>query len=163
VYPFFPLPPLDGAQQQHLHSLRPFHDSLVTLQLVREAGSLPIAWKNTGRFESRLIAARHAAVVDTPPATVFVSSTAQCPARRHERLTRLRPAGLRPYIAAARRWLHDDRVSAARIARWRAKLPGEWRIDQVLDLSRLSDDGAFDRALSPRVVGRELAPDRVRA
>lgn len=158
VYPFFRCHHWMGLNNSISIRYGHFTTPLVTLQLVREAVSLPIAWKNTGAFESRLIAARHAAVAGYPSSYGFrVVDGPNARARRHERLTRLRPAGLRPYIAAARRWLHDDRVSAERIAGWRAKLPGEWRIDPVLDLSRL-DDGAFDRALSIEVVARELAP-----
>ncbi len=53
VYPFFRCHHWMGLNNSISIRYGHFHDSLVTLQLVREAVSLPIAWKNTGAFESR--------------------------------------------------------------------------------------------------------------
>ena len=133
--------------------------ALVDLELVRLAAALPMAWKNAGAFESRLIAQRHAGVARHASSYGFAFVDGpDVRARFSEWLTGARPVGLRPRIAAMGRWLRKDRVSPHKIATWRAKLPGEWRLDSMPDLDRLSADGAFERALSVEIVARELRP-----
>jgi len=68
----------------------------------------------------------------------------------------MRPVPARPYINAARRHLYKLRVAPQMIADCRALLPGEWRLDPVLDLARLPDNTAFARALAVEVAWREL-------
>lgn len=134
-----------------------FATPLVDLELVRQAATLPLAWKNAGAFESRLIAERHAGVARHGSSYGFrFSDGPGARARRAEWSAGLRPVALRPGIAAARRWLQKDRVRPEFVGAWRTRLPGEWRLDPVLDLNRLSADGAFERAVSVELVAREL-------
>jgi asparagine synthase (glutamine-hydrolysing) len=130
---------------------------LVDLTLVRLAGRLPMVWKNAGRFESRLIARLHDGLARQPSSYGF--RFAEGPSR-HARFTewatRMRPIFARPFISATRRRLHRLAVTPGMIAHCRALLPGEWRMDHVLELERLSDDRAFARALAVEVVWREL-------
>lgn len=159
VYPFFRCHHWMGLNNSLSIRYGHFATPLVDLSLVRQAALLPMAWKNAGAFESRLIAARYPGVARYGSSYGFrFAEGPDARARRSEWMAGLRPVVLRPRIAAVRRWMQKDRVSPERIARWRARLPGEWRLDPVLDLARLSADGAFERALSVEIVARELAP-----
>jgi len=159
VYPFFRCHHWMGLNNSLSIRYGYFATPLVDLELVRQAVALPLEWKNAGAFESRLIADRHPGVARHDSSYGFrFSEGPGWKARRAEWTTGLRPVALRPTIAAARRWLQKDRVAPDLVAKWRARLPGEWRLDPVLDLSRLSSDGAFERALSVEIVARELAP-----
>jgi hypothetical protein len=55
-----------------------------------------------------------------------------------------------------RRRVHKQVVASDMIAHSRALLPGEWRLDPLLDLDRLPDNAAFGRALAIEVVWRGL-------
>lgn len=159
VYPLFRCHHWMGLNNSLSIRYGAFATPLVDLVLVRQAVTLPLAWKNAGMFESRLIADRHRGVAQHRSSYGFrIADGPDARARRSEWLAGVRPAALRPYIAGLRRHLQKDRVSPDRVAHWRARLPGEWRLDPVLDLTRLSADGAFDRALSVEVVARELVP-----
>jgi asparagine synthase (glutamine-hydrolysing) len=130
---------------------------LVDLTLVRDACLLPLRWKNAGRFEARLIAALHPSIASAPSAYGF--SFDKGPGFRghaNEWATLCRPVSARPMISAARRALRDARVPRTLVDRWRSMLPGEWRLDGVLDLERLPDRSSFSRALGVEVVSREL-------
>jgi asparagine synthase (glutamine-hydrolysing) len=70
--------------------------------------------------------------------------------------TRMRPVRARPVINALHRHLADAAVPMALAERCRSLLPGEWRLDPILDLAKLPDAGAFARALAIEVVWREL-------
>jgi asparagine synthase (glutamine-hydrolysing) len=67
-----------------------------------------------------------------------------------------RPVFARPLINATRRRLQAQRVSADMLARYRALLPGEWRMDPVLDLGCLPDNQALGRALAVEIAWRKL-------
>jgi len=130
---------------------------LVDLGTVRLAHHLPMAWKNAGRLESRLIAALDRDVAVQP--SMYGFTFAEGPDRKtrvKEWATCMRPVFARPYINAVRRRLRPATVAADRMARCRSLLPGEWRMDPVLDLERLPDDYAFARALAIEVVWRGL-------
>jgi len=130
---------------------------LVDLKTVRLASPLPLAWKNAGGLESRLIAKLHPGIAGQPSTYGFRFSDG--PDRRAhlaEWITCMRPVPARPYINAARRHLYKLRVAPQMIADCRALLPGEWRLDPVLDLARLPDNTAFARALAVEVAWREL-------
>lgn len=159
VYPFFRCHHWMGLNNGIAIRCGYFSTPLVDLELVRLAAMLPLAWKNAGAFESALITARHGGIASHPSGYGFrFVDGPDSRMRRKEWLTRLRPPGLRPAIGALRRRVHNDRVPAAHVRRWRGALSGEWRIDSLLDVERLPNDGAFDRALSVEVVARELAP-----
>lgn len=130
---------------------------LVDLKSVRLACVLPLSWKNAGRLESRLITKLHPALASQPSTYGFrFSDGPDRRARFAEWITCMRPVSARPYINALRRRAHKLRVAPAVIARCRSLLPGEWRLDPVLDLARLPDDSALARALAVEVVWREL-------
>lgn len=134
-----------------------FHTPLLDLNLIRVACRLPLAWKNAGRLESRLISQLHYAIADQPSAYGF--RFCDGPDRRTrvtEWMMRARPVFARPFINAARRRVHDEVATPSFIRRCRSLLPGEWRVDSFLDLDRLPDDSAFARALAVEVVWREL-------
>lgn len=158
VYPFFRCHHWMGLNNSLSIRYGHFSTPLVDLELVRRAVVLPMAWKNAGAFESGLIAAQHPGVARHVSSYGFAFIDGPgARARRSEWLAGARPVALRPHIAAMGRRLRRDRVSPHRIATWRAKLPGEWRLDPMLDLG-LSGDEAFERALSVEIVARELRP-----
>lgn len=159
VYPFFRCHHWMGLNNSVAVRYGHFATPLVDLNLVRAAALLPLEWKNAGLFESRLIAALHPGIASHQSSYGFrFSEGPDSRARRVERLTRMRPVFARPLINAARRRLRKLGASPEFIARCRTMLPGEWRLDGVLDLTRLPDDTAFARALSIEIVSRELAP-----
>ena len=136
-----------------------FATPLVDLELVRAASVLPLAWKNAGALEARLIAALHAGVASQPSSYGFRFADGPGPrARWAEWVHGRRPVALRPLINAVRRRTTKARPHPDFVARARVLFPGEWRLDALLDLQRLPDDDAFARALSIEVVSRELAP-----
>lgn len=128
---------------------------LLDLGLVRMARHVPLRWKNAGTFQSRLVAALHPGIAAQPSAYGF--SFDQGPdwkAQLAERLVCARPPALRPLINATRRRLQNVRVSRGTLAQYRALLPGEWRMDSLLDLDQLPDDMSLRRALAIEVVWR---------
>jgi asparagine synthase (glutamine-hydrolysing) len=130
---------------------------LVDLTLIRQSFSLPLAWKNAGRLESHLVTKLHRGVASQPSTYGFCFSDGpDWRAHLTEWTTCMRPVLMRPFINAARRRLRKQGVAHDVIARCRSLLPGEWRLDPVLDLERLPDDSAFARAFSVEVAWREL-------
>ena len=130
---------------------------LIDLNTVRLGCPLPMAWKNAGRLESRLIANLHQVVANQPSAYGF--RFADGPGwRAHlaERAACMRPVFARPFINAARRRLRKLGVAPEMLAHCRSLLPGEWRLDPVLNLGRLPDNQAFARALAVEIAWREL-------
>lgn len=130
---------------------------LVDLKTVLQTCPLPLAWKNAGRLESCLIARLHPGVAGQPSTYGFRFSDG--PGRREhfaEWITCMRPVSARPHINAVRRQLHKLQVAPDMIAHCRSLLPGEWRLDPVLDLARLPDNSAFARAFAVEAVWREL-------
>lgn len=130
---------------------------LVDLTTVGASWRLPLAWKNAGRLESRLIARFHMPIASEPSTYGFrFSDGPGWRARCSERAMCARPVFLRPLINGVRRRLHKQAVASDMIAHSRALLPGEWRLDPFLDLDRLPDNAAFGRALAIEVVARGL-------
>lgn len=136
-----------------------FATPLIDLDLVRLTFDLPLSWKHAGLLESRLIARLHPGVAseNSTYGFRFIDGPGVM-ARCNESLTNMRPVSLRPMIGALRRKLRKDRVSAKMIDLCRSMLPGEWRLDPLLNLDQLPANGAFERALSIEVVSRELPP-----
>jgi asparagine synthase (glutamine-hydrolysing) len=159
VYPLFRCHHWMGVNNSVAVRYGQFATPLVDLTLVRDACLLPLRWKNAGRFEARLIAALHPAIASAPSAYGFRFDRGPgFRARASEWATLCRPVFARPWIGAARRALQGARVPRTLIERWRSVFPGEWRLDDVLDLERLPDRSSFARALAVEVVSRELGP-----
>jgi asparagine synthase (glutamine-hydrolysing) len=157
IYPLFRCHHWMGVNNSLSLRSGQFATPLVNPWTVHASASLPLAWKDAGEFESRLIAAVHADIAAHRSAYGFSFDRGpDARARRAERAMCLRPVRARPWINALRRRLGGLRASPAFIARCRAMLPGEWQLDPLLDLERLPDDEAFARALSIEVVWREL-------
>ena len=130
---------------------------LIDLNTVQFTWNLPLGWKNAGRLESSLIVKLHPELASQPSSYGFrFTDGPNWRTRFSEWSTRIRPVHVRPGINALRRRLASTGVPAALVARCRALLPGEWRMDPVLDLAKLPDGGAFARALAIEVVWREL-------
>lgn len=130
---------------------------LVDLTTVGASWRLPLAWKNAGRLESRLIAQLHMPVAGEPSTYGFrFSDGPGWRARCSERAMCARPVFLRPFINGVRRRVHKQVAAPDMIAHSRALLPGEWRLDPLLDLDRLPDNTAFGRALAVEVACRGL-------
>jgi asparagine synthase (glutamine-hydrolysing) len=130
---------------------------LLDLGSVQLACGLPLAWKNAGSLQSRLIARFHRGIADQPSEYGFRFS--EGPGRRarfNEWATCMRPVSARPLINATRRRLHRSTVVPGFMTRCRSLLPGDWRLDPVLDLAKLADNTAFARALAVEVAWREL-------
>jgi hypothetical protein len=62
----------------------------------------------------------------------------------------------RPAINALHRRLRNGCSFPDLLRRYRDLLPGEWRLDSLLQLDRLTDPEALARALAVEVVAREL-------
>ena len=130
---------------------------LTDLNTVRLACSLPLSWKNAGRLESRLVAKLHPVVADQLSTYGFrFSGGPGWRAHFSEWAACMRPVSARPLISAARRRLRKVGVTPAMLAHGRSLLPGEWRLDPVLDLEKLPDNQAFARALAVEIAWREL-------
>lgn len=157
VYPFFRCHHWMGLNNSLSIRQGHFTTPLIDLGLVRLAARAPLRLKNAGLLESRLISALHPGVAAHRSAYGFRFSDGPDPrACRQEWLACSRPVFARPWIGALRRLLQRDRVDPLLVRRCRALLPGEWRLDAALDLTRLPRDGAFERALSVEVVSRCL-------
>ncbi len=159
VYPLFRCHHWMGLNNSVALRHGAFMTPLVDLRTIRDACMLPLAWKNAGRLEARLVTALHRGIASRPSAYGFAFSAGpDLRARWTEWSTGMRPICARPLINAARRRLHGQRASVPLAGRYRALLPGEWRLDGVLDLARLPDDASLARAMSVELVSRELAP-----
>jgi asparagine synthase (glutamine-hydrolysing) len=157
AYPFFRCHHWMGLNNSVSTRQGSFSTPLIDLGMVRMAAKLPLRWKNAGLLESRLIAALHPRAASYRSSYGFrFSDGPDARARRAEWLAGIRPIFARPLISAARRRLQNDRVPSGLVKRCRALLPGEWRLDALLDLERLPNDGSFERALSIEVVSRCL-------
>lgn len=138
---------------RHGHYLTPLVDAVAT----RMAWRLPLAWKNAGRLESRLITALHPGVAGQMSEYGFRFSDGPTQsARLHAWKDRMRPVFARPLIGALGRSRRGDAVSPGFASHCRMLLSGEWCMDTLLDLEHLPDDHAFARALAVEVVWREL-------
>jgi asparagine synthase (glutamine-hydrolysing) len=116
-----------------------------------------LRWKNAGRLESQLIARLHHGIANQPSSYGFrFSDGPNWRASLVEWGHCMRPVSARPLINSARRRLHNIGTSARMIAHCRSLLPGEWRLDPVLNLTRLPDASAFGRALSVEIAWRDL-------
>ena len=130
---------------------------LVDLESVRMALQVPLRWKNAGALQSRMIAALHPAIAAQPSAYGFRFDVGPgWKARFAEWTACARPVWLRPLINATRRNLQNVRVAPAVWQRYRALLPGEWRMDSLLDLTQLVDDRALGRAVAVEVAWRRI-------
>lgn len=130
---------------------------LVDLESIRLACALPMDWKNAGRFESHLVAMLHPALAEQPSSYGFrFSEGPNAAARRAEWIHCARPVFARPWINAMHRRLRGSGADPALINYCRRLLPGEWRLDHLLDLARLPDNNAFSRALGVEIAWREL-------
>lgn len=130
---------------------------LVDLQSVRLAYRLPLTWKNAGKFESCLITKlNHAAAKQISTYGFRFSDGPNRLARFTEWLTCIRPISVRPQINALRRRLHGVQVESEMLHDLRRILPGEWRIDSLLDLRQLPDNGALARASAIELVWRHI-------
>lgn len=159
VYPLFRCHHWMGLNNSLAVRLGWFTTPLVDLTGVRIASSLPLAWKNAGALQSRLIHALHPGIARYPSSYGFrFSEGPDAGMLRADWATRIRPVFARPLINATRRRLYGLGVSADRVARFRRLFPGAWRVDRSMRLEHLPDDGALERALSIEVVSRELAP-----
>jgi len=136
-----------------------FATPLIDLYTVQAACALPLAWKDAGRFESRLITTLHQSIANHLSVYGFrFSDGPGLRAQLTEWSTGRRPVLVRPFINAISRRLRKAGVAPNMIAHCRALLPGEWQLDQLLDLERLPNNEAFARALAVEVVWRNIAP-----
>lgn len=130
---------------------------LIDYTTVRMASWLPMAWKNAGRLQSSLINQLHPLLAQQ--VSTYGFRFADGP-NRHARFanwqTRIRPVRVRPWINALHRRIGRVGMSSDLIAQCRLLLPGEWRLDPILDLTRLPDRAALSRATAVEVAWREL-------
>lgn len=157
VYPLFRCHYWMGVNNSVATRYGCYMTPLVDLPLIRLACRLPLAWKNAGRLQARLIAALHSGAARELSAYGFrFTDGPDRRARLQEWATRMRPVFARPLINAMHRRSDRQQVPPGLIERWRGLLPGEWRLDRMLDLRRLPNIGAFNRALSIEIVWREI-------
>jgi hypothetical protein len=134
-----------------------FCTPLVDRQTMSAAAALPLRWKNAGDLEARVIARLNRAAA--AHASAYGFSFTEGPHRRarlSETLTCMRPVLARPAINALHRRLRKGCSFPDLLRRYRDLLPGEWRLDPLLQLDRLTDPEALARALAVEVVAREL-------
>lgn len=130
---------------------------LVDMKSVRLALRVPLRWKNAGTLESRLVAALHPAIAAQPSTYGFrFDAGPGWKARLAEWATCARPVRLRPLINATHRNLQKVRIAPVVLQRYRTLLPGEWRMDALLDLAQLVDDRALGRAVAVEVAWRRI-------
>jgi asparagine synthase (glutamine-hydrolysing) len=134
-----------------------FCTPLVDRQTMSVAAALPLRWKNAGDLEARVIARLNRAVAAHASAYGFrFTEGPDRRARLSEALTCVRPVIARPAINALHRRLRNARPSPGLLRRYRDLLPGEWRLDPLVQLDRLTDPEALARALAVEIVAREL-------
>lgn len=130
---------------------------LLDLNTATLAWRLPLRWKDAGRLESRVIALLHPILAAQPSAYGFrFIDGPDWRTRCREWMTRKRPAAIRPLVNAAGRHFRRIKVQPSTVAQYRALLPGEWRLDALLDLDNLPSGTAFGRALAIEVAWRTL-------
>lgn len=123
------------------------------------AWQLPLRWKNAGLLEARLIKAMHPGIAGQMSEYGFrFSDGPHARVRWQAWMDRSRPVWLRPLIGSAGRRLRRRMVAPGWLAHCRTLLPGEWCVDHLLDLARLTDSRALARALAVEVVWRKLLP-----
>lgn len=123
------------------------------------AWRLPLAWKDAGLLEARLIDALHSGVARQMSEYGFrFGDGPHARARLYAWMSRSRPVFARPFINTAGRCLRRSAVAPTLLAYCRALLPGEWCMDRLLDLQRLPGNQALARALAVEVVWRKLLP-----
>jgi asparagine synthase (glutamine-hydrolysing) len=130
---------------------------LLDLNTATLAWRLPLRWKDAGRLESSVIASLHPILAAQPSAYGF--RFIDGPDWRtccREWMTRKRPVVIRPLINAAGRHFRRIKVQPSMVAQYRALLPGEWRLDGLLDLENLPGRTAFGRALAIEIAWRTL-------
>lgn len=157
IYPLFRCHHWMGVNNSVANRHGYYATPLVDVNTVRLAGSLPLAWKNAGRLQSRVLSKLHHGIANQPSAYGFrFSDGPDWRARFMEWTTCTRPVSARPFINATRRRLKSLGVTPVMLTHCRSLLPGEWRLDPVLNLERLPDDVALARALAVEVAWREL-------
>lgn len=132
-----------------------FMTPLIDPVSVTFAHCLPLVWKNVGRFEGMAIARLNPLLGQLPNGYGyrFVDGP-DARARWKAWLTRARPVYARPFINALGRRARRRAVAPAQLAHYRTLLPGEWRLDQHLDVTKLPDTTALGRALAIEVTWR---------
>ena len=131
---------------------------LIDYTTVRMASRLPMAWKNAGRMQSRLISQLHPILAAQISSYGFrFADGPDQHARFADWRTRMRPVRMRPWINALHRRIGGVGVPSDMIAQCRSLLSGEWRLDSILDLAYLPDRAALSRATAVEVVWRELS------
>ncbi|MFO1197187.1 MAG: hypothetical protein U1E86_09470 [Burkholderiaceae bacterium] len=137
------------------HFLTPLLDP----PLVRLALALPLAWKDYGRFEGRLIAALDPALGALPLSYGF--APVDGPSRSYAAkmwLQHRRPPWLRARTVRLKR-LAGRLPAPVACEDARALVTGKRRIDDLIDLARLADSEQLERALTLEVVLREWSID----
>lgn len=130
---------------------------LVDINTVALTWRLPLHWKDAGRLESRLIARLHPGLAAQPSSHGFrFIDGPDWRARFQEWATMKRPVAIRPLVNAAGRRMRHIHARPSTVAQYRALLPGEWRLDPILDLNRLPTETAFSRALAIEIAWRAL-------
>lgn len=121
------------------------------------AWRLPLAWKNAGLLESRLVTSLHPGIARQPSAHGFrFSEGPNDRVRFTEWRDRMRPIFMRPLIGSLGRRLRGNTASPALLTHCRALLPGEWQLERVFDLQHLPDNQALARALAIEVAWHKL-------
>lgn len=121
------------------------------------AWRLPLAWKNVGLLESRLVAHLHQGVASGMSAHGFRFTDGPGLAARFAAWrSRGRPVFARPIIGAIARRVRRRGVTPSFFSQCRALFPGDWLMDVLLNLEHLPDDQAFSRVLAIEVLWRKL-------
>lgn len=130
---------------------------LIDYTTVRMASRFPMAWKNAGRLQSRLINRLDPKLAKQVSTYGFRFADGPSRlARFADWRTRMRPVRTRPWINALHRRIGGVGVPSDAIALCRSLLPGEWLLDPILDLARLPDRAALSRATAVEVTWRDL-------
>ena len=121
------------------------------------AQRLPLAWKNAGLLESRLVTHLHQGVASGMSTHGFRFTDGPSAAARFAAWrSRARPVFMRPIIGAIARRIRRRGVMPSSFSECRALLPGDWLMDALLSLEYLPDDQAFSRVLAIEVLWRKL-------
>ena len=132
-----------------------FLTPLLEPRLVRAAARIPLAWKDYGGFEAALITRIHPALGQFPLAYGFTPAAG--PDRRSRAslwLQHRRPPWLRASMAALKALRGQRSPPLAQL--FPGLIPDSPWLDEVLDTTRLIDEGQVLRAATLAVAGRHL-------
>jgi hypothetical protein len=132
---------------------------LLDPELVRMAASLPLGWKDYGRFECALIARLSPALARAPTSYGFTPAAGPSPSYQAKMwLQHRRPPAIRRNSTTLKVWM--GRLRPATVPQDVSRLlPGHWAVDDVIRIGKLMEADQIARAATLEALIRRLGID----